>query len=32
MNRTEKTEAVEALAQALAQSSNAILFAFAGLK
>ena len=32
MNRTEKTEAVEALAQGLAQSSNAILFAFAGLK
>jgi len=32
MNRTQKTEAVESLAQGLAQSSNAILFAFAGLK
>ena len=32
MNRTEKTEAVETLARDLAQSSNAILFAFAGLK
>ena len=32
MNRTEKREAVEALSQDLAQSSNAILFAFAGLK
>ena len=32
MNRTQKTEAVESLAQGLGQSSNAILFAFAGLK
>jgi large subunit ribosomal protein L10 len=32
MNRTEKQEAVEALASDLAQSTNAILFAFAGLK
>jgi len=32
MNRTEKAEAVEALNQGLAQSSNAILFGFAGLK
>jgi large subunit ribosomal protein L10 len=32
MNRTEKQEAVEALSQDLAQSTNAILFAFAGLK
>jgi large subunit ribosomal protein L10 len=32
MNRTQKTEAVETLSQGLAQSSNAILFAFAGLK
>ena len=32
MNRTEKTEAVEALGRGLAQSSNAILFGFAGLK
>jgi large subunit ribosomal protein L10 len=32
MNRTEKSEAVEALSQGLAQSSNAILFGFAGLK
>jgi large subunit ribosomal protein L10 len=32
MNRTEKTEMVEALGRDLAQSSNAILFAFAGLK
>jgi large subunit ribosomal protein L10 len=32
MNRTEKREAVEALSQDLAQSTNAILFAFAGLK
>jgi large subunit ribosomal protein L10 len=32
MNRTEKREAVEALSKDLAQSTNAILFAFAGLK
>ena len=32
MNRTEKKEAVEALSSDLAQSTNAILFAFAGLK
>ena len=32
MNRTEKTEMVEALGADLAKSSNAILFAFAGLK
>ncbi len=32
MNRTEKTEMVEALGADLARSSNAILFAFAGLK
>jgi large subunit ribosomal protein L10 len=32
MNRTEKQEAVDALSQDLAQSTNAILFAFAGLK
>lgn len=32
MKRTEKTEMVEALSQDLAQSTNAILFAFAGLK
>ena len=32
MNRTEKREAVEVLSQDLAQSTNAILFAFAGLK
>ena len=32
MNRTEKTEMVEALSSDLAKSSNAILFAFAGLK
>ena len=32
MNRTEKKEAVEALGKDLAQSTNAILFAFAGLK
>ena len=32
MNKTEKTQAVEALGQGLAQSSNAILFGFAGLK
>ncbi len=32
MNRTEKTEMVEALGKDLARSSNAILFAFAGLK
>jgi len=32
MNRTEKKEAVEALASDLATSTNAILFAFAGLK
>ena len=32
MNRTEKKEAVEALGADLAQSSNAILFGFAGLK
>src|SRR5262249_29155655 len=32
MNRTEKQEAVEALSQDLAKSTNAILFAFAGLK
>jgi large subunit ribosomal protein L10 len=32
MNRTEKTEMVETLGADLAKSSNAILFAFAGLK
>ena len=32
MNRTEKTEMVEALGKDLAQSSNAIVFAFKGLK
>jgi len=32
MNRTEKKEAVDVLSQDLAQSTNAILFAFAGLK
>ena len=32
MNRTEKVEMVESLGRDLAQSSNAILFAFAGLK
>ncbi len=32
MNRTEKTAMVEALGKDLAQSPNAILFAFAGLK
>jgi large subunit ribosomal protein L10 len=32
MNRTEKTEMVESLSRDLAQSTNAILFAFAGLK
>ena len=32
MNKTEKTEMVEALGADLAKSSNAILFAFAGLK
>ena len=32
MNRTEKTEAIESLSQGLAQSTNAILFGFAGLK
>jgi len=32
MNRTEKREAVETLSRDLAQSTNAILFAFAGLK
>ena len=32
MNRTEKTEMVETLGAGLAKSSNAILFAFAGLK
>ena len=32
MNRTEKQEAVDVLSQDLAQSTNAILFAFAGLK
>jgi large subunit ribosomal protein L10 len=32
MNRTEKTAMVETLGKDLAQSSNAILFAFAGLK
>lgn len=32
MNRTEKREAVEALSKDLAQSTNAILLAFAGLK
>ena len=32
MNRTEKREAVESLSQDLAKSTNAILFAFAGLK
>jgi large subunit ribosomal protein L10 len=32
MNKTQKAEAVEALGQGLAQSSNAILFGFAGLK
>lgn len=32
MNRTEKTEAVEALGKNMAQSANAILFGFSGLK
>ena len=32
MNKTEKTEMVESLGGDLAKSSNAILFAFAGLK
>jgi large subunit ribosomal protein L10 len=32
MNKTEKAEMVESLGKDLAQSSNAILFAFAGLK
>ena len=32
MNKTEKTEMVESLGSDLAKSSNAILFAFAGLK
>ena len=32
MNKTEKTEMVESLSGDLAKSSNAILFAFAGLK
>jgi ribosomal protein L10 len=32
MNKTEKTQMVESLGADLAQSSNAILFAFAGLK
>src|SRR5216684_4508906 len=32
MNRTEKREAVEALSKDLGQSTNAILFGFAGLK
>ena len=32
MNKTEKTEMVESLAGDLARSSNAIVFAFAGLK
>ena len=32
MNKTEKTEMVESLAGDLAKSSNAIIFAFAGLK
>jgi len=32
MNKTEKTEMVESLAGDLAKSSNAIVFAFAGLK
>jgi large subunit ribosomal protein L10 len=32
MNKTEKAEMVEALSGDLAKSSNAILFAFAGLK
>jgi large subunit ribosomal protein L10 len=32
MNKTEKTEMIESLSGDLAKSSNAILFAFAGLK
>ena len=32
MNRTEKNETVEALGKDLAQSPNAILFGFSGLK
>lgn len=32
MNRTEKAEAIEALNKDMAQSGNAILFGFAGLK
>jgi large subunit ribosomal protein L10 len=32
MNKTEKTQMVESLGHDLAQSTNAILFAFAGLK
>jgi large subunit ribosomal protein L10 len=32
MNRTEKQEAIDTLSQDLAKSTNAILFAFAGLK
>ena len=32
MNKTQKTEAIESLSQGLAQSTNAILFGFAGLK
>ena len=32
MNKTQKAEAVESLSQGLAQSTNAILFGFAGLK
>ena len=32
MNKTEKTQMVESLGSDLAQSTNAILFAFAGLK
>jgi large subunit ribosomal protein L10 len=32
MNKTEKAEMVESLSQDLARSTNAILFAFAGLK
>lgn len=32
MNRTEKTEAVESLGKTMAQSANAILFGFSGLK
>jgi large subunit ribosomal protein L10 len=32
MNRTEKQEAIDALSKDLAKSTNAILFAFAGLK